>query len=63
MMARNRKVELSTIIGKGSKITGNLFVDGGVRVDGEIEGKIESNGFVTIGISGIAKAEIGRAHV
>lgn len=57
-MARNRKVELSTIIGKGSKITGNLFVDGGVRVDGEIEGKIETNGFVTIGVSGIAKADI-----
>ncbi|HPR16627.1 MAG TPA: polymer-forming cytoskeletal protein [Candidatus Cloacimonadota bacterium] len=57
-MARNRKVELSTIIGKGSKVTGNLFVDGGVRVDGEIEGKIESNGFVTIGISGVAKADI-----
>ena len=57
-MARNRKVELSTIIGKGSKITGNLFVDGGVRVDGEVEGKIESNGFVTIGVSGIAQADI-----
>ncbi|MFC1898696.1 polymer-forming cytoskeletal protein [Candidatus Cloacimonadota bacterium] len=57
-MARNRKVELSTIIGKGSKITGTLFVDGGVRVDGEIEGKIESNGFVTIGLSGVAHADI-----
>jgi cytoskeletal protein CcmA (bactofilin family) len=57
-MARNRKVELSTIIGKGSKVTGTLFVDGGVRVDGEIEGKIESNGFVTIGLSGTAKADI-----
>lgn len=57
-MARNRKVELSTIIGKGSKINGNLFVSGGVRVDGEIEGKIESDGFVTIGVSGIAKADI-----
>jgi len=57
-MARNRKVELSTIIGKGSKIKGNLFVDGGVRIDGEIEGKVESNGFVTIGVSGVANADI-----
>jgi len=57
-MARNRKVELSTIIGKGSKITGTLFVDGGVRVDGEIEGRIETNGFVTIGLSGTANADI-----
>lgn len=57
-MARNRKVELSTVIGKGSKITGKLYVDGGVRIDGEIEGNIESNGFVTIGLSGYAKADI-----
>jgi len=57
-MVRNRKVELSTIIGKGSKIKGTLFVDGGVRVDGEIEGRIESNGFVTIGLSGTANADV-----
>ncbi len=57
-MTRNRSVELSTIIGKGSKITGNLKVDGGVRIDGEIEGELESNGFVTIGQTGVAKASI-----
>ena len=57
-MARNRKVELSTIIGKGSKIRGDLFVDGGVRIDGEVEGKVESTGFVTIGVSGVANADI-----
>jgi len=57
-MTRNRNVELSTIIGKGSKITGTLKVDGGVRIDGEIEGEVESNGFVTIGTTGIANANI-----
>jgi cytoskeletal protein CcmA (bactofilin family) len=58
IMERNKKVELSTIIGKGSKINGTLFVEGGVRIDGKIEGKIESNGFVTIGLSGEAQADI-----
>jgi len=57
-MERNKRVELSTIIGKGSKIKGTLFVEGGVRIDGKIEGKIESNGFVTIGLSGEAQADI-----
>ena len=57
-MNKNRKVELSTIIGKGSKIKGTLYVQGGVRVDGEVEGTIESDGFVTIGSSGVAKANI-----
>ncbi|MDP8201969.1 MAG: polymer-forming cytoskeletal protein [Candidatus Tenebribacter burtonii] len=57
-MNKNRKVELSTIIGKGSKIKGTLYVQGGIRIDGEIEGTIESDGFVTIGASGVAKADI-----
>lgn len=57
-MHKNRKVELSTIIGKGSKIEGTLYVQGGVRIDGEIEGTVESDGFVTIGSSGVAKADI-----
>jgi len=57
-MERNRRVELSTIIGKGSKIKGTLFVEGGVRIDGKIDGKIESNGFVTVGLSGEAHADI-----
>lgn len=57
-MERNKKVELSTIIGKGSRIEGTLYVEGGVRIDGKIDGKIESNGFVTIGLSGEASADI-----
>ena len=57
-MNKNRKVELSTIIGKGSKIKGTIYVQGGVRVDGEVEGTIESDGFVTIGSSGVARADI-----
>ena len=57
-MNKNRKVELSTIIGKGSKIKGTIYVQGGIRVDGEVEGTIESDGFVTIGSSGVARADI-----
>ncbi|MBN2460215.1 MAG: polymer-forming cytoskeletal protein [Candidatus Cloacimonetes bacterium] len=57
-MTRNKNVELSTIIGRGSKISGTLKVDGGVRIDGDIEGEIESTGFVTIGATGNAKANI-----
>ncbi|MCD4796695.1 MAG: polymer-forming cytoskeletal protein [Candidatus Cloacimonetes bacterium] len=57
-MARNKKVELSTIIGKGSKIKGSLIIEGGIRIDGKVEGSIESDGFVTIGLSGVAKADI-----
>ncbi|MBN1327305.1 MAG: polymer-forming cytoskeletal protein [Candidatus Cloacimonetes bacterium] len=57
-MTRNRNVELATVIGKGTKITGTLKVEGGVRVDGEIDGELVSNGFVTIGATGVATANI-----
>lgn len=57
-MKKNKTVELSTMIGKGSKFKGELYVDGGIRVDGEIEGKLEAKGFVAIGVSGKANADI-----
>ncbi len=57
-MTRNKKVELSTIIGKGTVIEGDIKVEGGIRVDGIVKGKIQSNGFVTIGPSGEALADI-----
>jgi cytoskeletal protein CcmA (bactofilin family) len=57
-MARNRRVELSTIIGAGSEITGDLVLDGGVRIDGTIRGSIISTGIVAIGVTGVAEADI-----
>jgi cytoskeletal protein CcmA (bactofilin family) len=53
-MARNRRVELSTIIGAGSEITGDLVLDGGVRIDGTIRGSIISTGIVAIGVTGVS---------
>ncbi len=57
-MLKNRKVELSTIVGKGSTIKGHLQIRGGIRIDGVIEGTLETDGFVIIGNSGKAKADI-----
>jgi len=57
-MSKNRKVELSTIIGKGSYFSGNLNNKGGIRIDGTVEGKINTDGFIVIGSSGIVKSDI-----
>jgi len=57
-MVRNKKVELSTFIGKDCRVSGSIFVSGGIKVDGEVDGKIESEGFVTVGETGIAKSDI-----
>ena len=57
---RNSKQEgkLETIIGKGTKIDGNVKVEGSTRIDGLIMGKLESNDIVTIGPEGEVKAEV-----
>ena len=57
-MLKNRKVELSTLIGKGSNIKGHMQIRGGIRIDGQIDGTIETDGFVIIGSSGKAKGDI-----
>ena len=57
-MLKNRKVELSTIIGKNSIIKGDLNISGGIRIDGTVEGTLTTNGFLAIGISGKAKANL-----
>ena len=57
-MNKNKNVLLSTVIGKESKITGSIKVKGGIRIEGEVDGKIESDGFVTVGQFGIVKSDI-----
>jgi len=57
-MEKNRKLEITTIIGKGSSINGTLMIKGGVKIDGEIIGTIETDGLITIGNNGVAKANI-----
>ncbi len=57
-MNKNRKVELSTIIGKGSFFSGNLTNKGGIRIDGTVEGTINTDGFIIVGSSGIVKSDI-----
>ncbi|PID29360.1 MAG: hypothetical protein CSB55_01920 [Candidatus Cloacimonadota bacterium] len=57
-MEKNKKTEISTLIGKGSSINGNLKIKGGIKIDGEIVGTVETDGFLTLGSSGLAKANV-----
>lgn len=40
---------LNTIIGPGSDFVGELSVQGGIRIDGNIEGKVAATGPLTVG--------------
>ncbi len=49
---------LDTIIGKGSVIEGSLQVEGEIRIDGTVKGKISSTGSLTVGNGGIIEADL-----
>ena len=49
MALRTDDISINTIIGKGSAISGNLKVNGFIRIDGDIDGSLETDGNVIIG--------------
>ena len=57
-MKKNTKIILSTIIGKKSKIDGDLNITGGIRIDGEITGNVKTDSFLTLSKNGIIKANV-----
>jgi cytoskeletal protein CcmA (bactofilin family) len=60
-MADSDKVE--TVIGAGSIVKGELYSRGGLRIDGNVEGKISADGSVIIGTKGVVKANISASHI
>jgi cytoskeletal protein CcmA (bactofilin family) len=64
-MALKKKIKtmrVDTLVGKHSKIVGDIFYTGGVHVDGEVEGNLIADevdkGFVVVSESGLVKGEI-----
>ncbi|MBD3233042.1 MAG: polymer-forming cytoskeletal protein [candidate division Zixibacteria bacterium] len=49
---------LNTIIGKGSTISGNLDVQGSLRVDGTIKGEVKCSDLLTVGSTGLIEGEV-----
>ncbi len=49
MAVFNEDISLNSIIGKGSSIKGNLKINGFVRIDGDLDGNLETSGNVIIG--------------
>lgn len=49
---------LNTIIGKGSVIEGTLEVEGEIRIDGTVKGKISSTESLTVGNGGVVEADL-----
>ncbi len=52
-----------TIVGQGTEIQGNLKATGLIRVDGKIEGTVETKGDFVVGSAGHVQAEITAQNV
>lgn len=50
--------KLPNMIGPGTKIIGNIETNGDIRIDGNIEGNINSKGKVVVGNNGLVKGEV-----
>ena len=49
MALRIDDISINTILGQGSAITGNIKINGFVRIDGDIDGTLETDGNIIIG--------------
>ena len=49
MALRIDDISINTILGNGSAISGDIKVNGFVRIDGDIDGNLETDGNVIIG--------------
>lgn len=52
MALHSDDISINTIIGNGSTVTGNMHVNGFIRIDGDIDGDLETDGNVIIGEKG-----------
>lgn len=53
----------SAFLGKGTKITGKITLDGPARIEGQIEGEVTSQDTLTIGEGAVVKAKVTGATV
>ena len=49
MALRIDDISINTLIGNGSAISGDIKVNGFVRIDGDIDGNLETDGNVIVG--------------
>ncbi|WP_284642237.1 bactofilin family protein [Paenibacillus silviterrae] len=52
-----------TLIGEGSVIEGDLYAPADLRVEGEIRGRLRSEGEVVVGERGYVRSDLHAAHV
>ena len=62
MALRIDDISINTILGQGSAITGNIKINGFVRIDGDIDGNLETDGNIIIGENARIRGNIKKLH-
>lgn len=62
-MESTAPVEITALLGKGTRFEGKLFFQGRVRIDGELRGEIHSEDLLVIGEGADVEADIDVATV
>ena len=52
LKAKEKQVQINTLIGKGCELTGDFFVQGSARIDGKINGNVKATGTLIVGSTG-----------
>ncbi|MBP5253213.1 MAG: polymer-forming cytoskeletal protein [Lachnospiraceae bacterium] len=55
---KNQKLNISTLLGKGTVVNGDFAAPGSARIDGKITGNVNVEGTLVIGTSGIIKGNV-----
>ena len=63
MALRIDDISINTIIGKGSAISGDLKVNGFIRIDGDIDGNLETDGNVIVGENARIRGDLSAKSV
>jgi cytoskeletal protein CcmA (bactofilin family) len=58
MLEKKAEGKLDTVIGKGCQVTGELKIEGGVRIDGQLDGKLQTSDLMVGGPSSFIKGEV-----
>lgn len=55
--------KVNTLIGLGTEITGTLKANGGIRIDGRVEGQVVNDGDLVVGEEGVVEASVKTRNV
>ena len=58
MLKKEASAAMDSMLGSGSVCTGSLKVEGGLRVDGTVDGEVSVSGTLTVGREGIITGDV-----